>query len=336
MMAFHIPLQESLFAWELRNTSAVTEWTGEMRENGVGASAINSGMFSAVVSRGDVELIVNGHEHKNDFMVNYQGVMLCYAATPSKQGYYAEDMLGGRVINFKQDEVKDITTYMTYDGPKNTEYSEIAKIDFEGDTAIEVLDTGNILYPDVDEWEVVTVAGKGANGSTALSIKLLEATKNNPAGGWSRGLLQFDLPAPSIIGERKYLRVWLDMTDNTVNLDFRKAAFGFYDEYGKLYFADNLEAASTFYALAEGATEWTSMTTGADGCFGNGQTSSMVGFKGWLAFPLESIVTKTEKAAASADTAISSFYFYHNIETREMVNAPFYIDDIELVVDYKF
>ena len=336
MMAFHIPLQESMFAWELRNNSdVVTEWTGELREAGVAASAMNSGMFSAVVSRGDVELIVNGHEHENDFMVKYKGVMLCYSATPSRQGYCDDDMLGGRVIKFNQGAAKDITTYMTYDKPKDVQYSDVAKVDFEGSTHI-TLKNENASQPPIEDFEVVIVEGKGTNGSSALSVKLLRDSKNSNAGGWSTGRIYIDLPALSKVGTSQYLRVWIDMTDVTTNLDFRKAAFGFIDTDGNFYNADNNDdVITTFYALREGDTEWQEMSTGTDGCFGLDQNSSMSGFKGWLAFPLDNIVTE-DGATAPADAIIEKIYIYHNIKDRSMLNQPFYIDDIEFVVDYNF
>ena len=126
------------------------------------------------------------------------------------------------------------------------------------------------------------------------------------------------------------------MTDVTAKLDFRKAAFGFIDTNGNFYNADNLGEVTTFYALAEGDTEWQEMSTGTDGCFGMDQNSPMAGFKGWLAFPLENIITEDTEQAAPADAVIKTFYIYHNIKDRTMLNQPFYIDDIELVVDYRF
>jgi hypothetical protein len=112
IMAFHIPLQETGEAWMVKD-SAKLEWTGEKHENG-GFSAINSGMFAAVLARGDVKAIVNGHDHVNDFMVKYHGVMLCYSSTVSTMSYYQENLLGARVFSFSQDENAPITTYMSY------------------------------------------------------------------------------------------------------------------------------------------------------------------------------------------------------------------------------
>ena len=188
--------------------------------------------------------------------------------------------------------------------------------------------------PLIEDFEIVLANGKGVNGSTALSIKLLRDSHGSTAGSWSTGYLSVDLPALCYVGTNKYFKVWIDMTDVTTELDFRKAAFGFYDANGILYNADNKAAVTTFYALAEGETEWKAMSTGTDGCFGLDQNSSMAGFKGWLAFPLENMITDSG-ASPSADTVIAKIYIYHNIKNRNMIDQPFYLDDIEFVVDYK-
>lgn len=111
MMAFHIPLQESGYAWMVKD-SAGLDYEGVRRENG-GFSATNSGLFSAALARGDVKLIVNGHDHVNDFMVNYHGIKLCYSSTVSTMHYHDKDMLGARVIKLNQGE-DPVETYMSY------------------------------------------------------------------------------------------------------------------------------------------------------------------------------------------------------------------------------
>ena len=67
IMAFHIPLRETADAWAIKDKYNL-EYTGVKREN-IGSSSINSGMFAAVIERGDVKAIVNGHDHINDFMI---------------------------------------------------------------------------------------------------------------------------------------------------------------------------------------------------------------------------------------------------------------------------
>ena len=109
-MAFHIPLQESWTAWQNREALG---YTGEKRED-ICASPINSGLFSAIHMRGDVKAIINGHDHINDFMVNYGGVKLCYGSSFTKNAYSHADMHGSRVFVIKESNPADIETYMSY------------------------------------------------------------------------------------------------------------------------------------------------------------------------------------------------------------------------------
>lgn len=108
LMAFHIPLQESYYAWVDREN---WEWTGSKNEE-VCASGINSGLFNKILSRGDVKAIVNGHDHVNDYMVNYHGVKLCYSPNFSTLTYHSESVMGARVFNIN--ESGEISTYVSY------------------------------------------------------------------------------------------------------------------------------------------------------------------------------------------------------------------------------
>ena len=112
MMTFHIPLQESFYAWNLKDKLGL-EWTGEKRDN-VSANSVNCGLFEAAKTRGDILAIVNSHDHRNDFMVKYQGIRLCYTACIGTYEYHADDMLGGRVLNFNSNKPDDVETYMSY------------------------------------------------------------------------------------------------------------------------------------------------------------------------------------------------------------------------------
>ncbi len=110
LMAFHIPLQESYTAWINR---AGLEWTGEKRED-VCASSHNSGLFGALLARGDVKAVVNGHDHTNDYMVNYGGIKLCFSSNFSTNTYGDEDMHGARVFVINESDPSNVETYMSY------------------------------------------------------------------------------------------------------------------------------------------------------------------------------------------------------------------------------
>ena len=111
IMAFHIPLQESFFAWS--NREGLDNWTGEKNED-ISCSQINTGLFSALVDRGDVLAVVNGHDHTNTFMVEYKGVMLCYSPTPSTHSYNDVNTMGARVFVMNSNNPTEITTYINY------------------------------------------------------------------------------------------------------------------------------------------------------------------------------------------------------------------------------
>lgn len=111
IMAFHIPLQESFFAWT--NREGLGNWTGEKNED-VSCSQINTGLFTMLVHRGDVLAVVNGHDHTNSFMVEYKGIKLCYSPGVSTYGYHDTNVMGGRVFVSNSNNPTEITTYINY------------------------------------------------------------------------------------------------------------------------------------------------------------------------------------------------------------------------------
>jgi len=110
MMAFHIPLQETYLAWVNRDG---LEWTGVKKEP-VAASGFNSGLYEVLRARGDVKMIVNGHDHINDFMVNYGGIKLCYSSKITTVYYHDLDILGVRMCVINESDPADVQTYMSY------------------------------------------------------------------------------------------------------------------------------------------------------------------------------------------------------------------------------
>ena len=108
LMAFHIPLQESHTAWMNREGC---EWTGSKREP-VCASPYNSGFFEVLRQRGDIKAVCNGHDHVNDYMVNYAGIKLCYASSISTTTY--SDSVGARVFVINESDPSNVETYISY------------------------------------------------------------------------------------------------------------------------------------------------------------------------------------------------------------------------------
>ncbi|MCR4905114.1 MAG: metallophosphoesterase family protein [Clostridiales bacterium] len=343
LMAFHIPLQESYAAWVNREA---LEHTGEKRE-AVCSSAINSGMYSALFERGDIKAVVNGHDHVNDYMVNYGGIKLCYCSTVSETGYCNMDMLGARVFVIREDDPADVRTYMSYvDESRMEDPDEFLDaeplpggvvLDFEAyDPEIEKCGWDN-NYNDGAHVSQITVGledGRGVNGSRALAVGRLnfgDSTESNNAE------VKIPIETPGTLGELAYLRVWMDLTGVKKPIDFRKACFGLIVNDMELmpYRTDELDSPSPFWVLPEGETAWKRMSHGSDGCFGAQQDSSVKGFKGWLAFPVENMLKRSTLDPLTESSCVTGVYFYYCFSSREMAGESAYLDEIALVKDYK-
>lgn len=115
LMFFHIPLPEFALLWEHGDNHGVT---GEKNEN-VAAGAFNSGLFGAVVDRGDVAGIFVGHDHVNDYVGDYFGVRLGFAAnvgfgTYGLEGEEKDRMRGARVFRIREAEPRAFETFMVF------------------------------------------------------------------------------------------------------------------------------------------------------------------------------------------------------------------------------
>ncbi|MFL0363129.1 metallophosphoesterase family protein [Bacillus sp. PK3_68] len=129
LMFMHIPLWEHRYMWfaskeemsESKHALAVKKHsiTGERNENEC-PGPFNSGMFSAILHRGDVKGVFCGHDHINTYAGNYYGVMLGYAGNCGFGAYGLSGaernrLRGARVFNL--DEKKEnvlVDTYMVF------------------------------------------------------------------------------------------------------------------------------------------------------------------------------------------------------------------------------
>ena len=101
MLFTHIPLPEFKEAYELiTGEKEVTSNTPDysIKEDGnqilFGArretichSGHNSGMFDKILSLGSTQAVVSGHDHVNDFILNYKGVRLGYCQSSGYSSY---------------------------------------------------------------------------------------------------------------------------------------------------------------------------------------------------------------------------------------------------------
>jgi hypothetical protein len=127
LMFMHIALPEHrLVAMNPKETGM----DGEVNEEICG-SAINSGLFSAVLQRGDVKGIFAGHDHINDFAGTYCGVMLgCDASIGyGNYGFDTGDkkernrLRGARFFEIDENSPSFFKTYMRYGNDYDIIYS---------------------------------------------------------------------------------------------------------------------------------------------------------------------------------------------------------------------
>ncbi len=108
MMAFHIALPEYVV---LHRNPAQTKYKGTMRETN-GSGPVNTGLFAAMVQRGDIKTVVCGHDHINDCEGEYLDIRLTYDAGLGYDGYCAGDLRGGRIVEIDEADPWHVKTYM--------------------------------------------------------------------------------------------------------------------------------------------------------------------------------------------------------------------------------
>jgi hypothetical protein len=129
LMYIHIPLWEHRYMW-FASKQELTEANHELavkKHNIVGErnedecpGPINSGMFSAILDRGDVKGVFCGHDHVNTYSGNYYGVLLGYAGntgfgTYGLSGADRNRLRGARVFNLDENtEEVLVETHMVF------------------------------------------------------------------------------------------------------------------------------------------------------------------------------------------------------------------------------
>jgi hypothetical protein len=224
-----------------------------------------------------------------------------------------------------------------------TDFDSYTSFEAGGNTVFNFEDPGDYW---VGEWNgggengntisISIVDGKGFGGSKALALSedgdsnvgvYLNSTSTNKIATNYSGA--------------EYLRVWCDFTD----VGFRKMNYGITNSSYSRFTTDEVDTnwQCDFYYLADGSTEWVTMTHGDDGCFGDAQNSDVYGFKGWFAFPLKDFVVGSGANWDGLDvltpcdpTDITGVYiFWDYSDTSTAVGSVFYLDNLEFVADYK-
>ncbi|HAN22113.1 MAG: hypothetical protein A2Y15_03700 [Clostridiales bacterium GWF2_36_10] len=198
-------------------------------------------------------------------------------------------------------------------------------------------DTFKDYYADSYDKVVVTntatlsiADGKGVDGSKALAIQQVRQADNSNVGVNLYASETNNIPT-SIVGA-KYLVLWVDFT----GVDFRKANFGVIGKDHILYRTDELDGRDDLkFFMQDSNGEWVEKVHGGDGCFGVAQDTSVLDYKGWMAFPIADFGAWPSDVIFDPDTQeIEGVYFYFDYNGESYSDKPFYFDNIQFVEDY--
>ena len=105
----HIPVFEYVEAWEMVSIESDESEMGvlnpEYSDIASGRcyelscpSPVNNGFYSLCQELGSTKTILVGHDHVNDYHINYNGIKLAYAVKSGFGSYWRDDMIGGTTI----------------------------------------------------------------------------------------------------------------------------------------------------------------------------------------------------------------------------------------------
>ena len=99
---FHIPLHEYIDAWEAYQNGEA-EGSGVFNDSGVWHGYRNSGFFDRAKNLHSTKGIFVGHDHTNNFAINYEGILLAYGVKSGRGIYHDPEHIGGRTITVHAD-----------------------------------------------------------------------------------------------------------------------------------------------------------------------------------------------------------------------------------------
>ena len=79
-----------------------------------GLGALNSGVFAALVQRGDVKCVLTGHTHCNTCEAEYCSIRMCSVGSAGYSAYGEDRERGGRIIEIDEREPEKMKTRMVY------------------------------------------------------------------------------------------------------------------------------------------------------------------------------------------------------------------------------
>ena len=115
LMFYHIPLPEVDDAWESGkdDPSKIKNPTGSVAQKNEKSCPPkkDNHFFDIIKAKGSTKGMYFGHDHVNNFIVEYEGVDFGYGIKSTNRVYYQEDMMGGRVIVIKNDHTLEYEDY---------------------------------------------------------------------------------------------------------------------------------------------------------------------------------------------------------------------------------
>lgn len=101
LASFHVPMQEYMTAYDEAKGTDNKLW-GFRFPNEDGTPAIDDNMFEKMVELGSTKGCFAGHDHMNNYSVDYQGIRLTYGLS-CDHNIYLVPLRGGVLINVKND-----------------------------------------------------------------------------------------------------------------------------------------------------------------------------------------------------------------------------------------
>ena len=79
----------------------------------------NDKFFDTILKTGVRTTLVAGHDHINNFIIDYKGTTFAYALKTGKGCYSAQDLNGGTVVEISDDGIKTYYEYVKRHGVAN-------------------------------------------------------------------------------------------------------------------------------------------------------------------------------------------------------------------------
>lgn len=110
LMFMHIPMQQLQY---IRDNPEECKIEGDVNEPTC-CSDLDYGLFDAIKERGDVKLVLNGHDHTNNYTGIVDGINFGYCGSLSLNTYNIEEIRGARVVIIDENDTEHPETYMAF------------------------------------------------------------------------------------------------------------------------------------------------------------------------------------------------------------------------------